>query len=159
MTDDCKRGCACQWAYSATQPQIATQSDLQLMCFEFRYTKQRSKPPPAPKSVSSSHHSQASGTASHRGASARPCTPGRPPTPRTAAHLAAQVSATSRRATPARLPLPQVRESCFCTTAGQPCIVSELLSIVCLVEIKLGYPVHVVQLDRAVEVQRRCFCI
>lgn len=73
-----------------------------------RYTKQRSKPPPAPPSLASSHPSQASLTASQRAGAGRPPTPGKPPTPRTAAHLAAQVSATSRRVTPTRLPLQQV---------------------------------------------------
>ncbi|KAL0019157.1 hypothetical protein WJX79_001466 [Trebouxia sp. C0005] len=67
-----------------------------------RYTKQRAKPPRTPRSIHSGGHSQTSPAASaKRVASYKPG-------PKTAAHLATQLSATSRRATPGRVPLPEV---------------------------------------------------
>ena len=74
-----------------------------LVCCVSRYTKQRAKPPRTPRSIHSGGHSQASPVASaKRVASYKPGL-------KTAAHLATQLSATSRRATPGRMPLPEVR--------------------------------------------------
>ncbi|KAL0024177.1 hypothetical protein WJX77_004480 [Trebouxia sp. C0004] len=67
-----------------------------------RYTKQRAKPPRTPRSVHSGGHSPASPAASAKQITSYK------PGPKTAAHLATQLSATSRRATPGRMPLPEV---------------------------------------------------
>ena len=73
------------------------------MCCVSRYTKQRAKPPRTPRSIHSGGHPQASPAASAKRVGSYK------PGPKTAAHLATQLSATSRRATPGRMPLPEVR--------------------------------------------------
>ena len=68
----------------------------------FRYTKARAKPPRTPRSIHSGQQSQACLAPSAKPAASHK------PGPKTQAHLATQLSATSRRATPGRLPLPEV---------------------------------------------------
>ena len=100
----------------------------------FRYTKARAKPPRNPRSVHSGHQSQAS-----LPPSAKPAASYKPGL-KTQAHLATQLSATSRRATPGRLPLPEVLLlllccCCCCAAAAAAAACCTACALFCMISL------------------------